>query len=95
MAAARRSKSEWRDLVERWRRSGQGRREFARSVGVNPSTLSWWCWKLQHEAPAFLEVVVSEPEPSPDFELEVAGVRVRVPLGFDAHELRRLVDALC
>ena len=44
--------------------------------------------------PAFLEVVVEEPPP-PDFIVELDDVRIRVPVGFDASELRRLVASLC
>ena len=91
------NREQWRELVQRWRRSGQTRQSFARSAGVNANTLSWWAWKLKREAsePAFLEVVVEEPRAAPDFQLEVDGIRILVPLGFDAGELRRLVDALC
>ena len=38
---ARRSREEWRALVVRWRRSGQTKRSFARSAGVNANTLGW------------------------------------------------------
>jgi hypothetical protein len=44
--------------------------------------------------PAFLEVEVVAPGPGFVVELR-SGHRVEVPLGFDAHELRRLVGALC
>lgn len=97
--ARRRSRDEWREIVGRWQRSGQSRSEFARAAGVNKNTLGWWSWKLRTEEdkpePAFLDVVVEDPEPAPGFELDVHGIGVRVPPGFDAHELRRLVDALC
>jgi len=45
----------------------------------------------------FVEVIVSDaPSTVPcDFVLEVRDLRVRVPLGFDAGELRRLLGALC
>ena len=45
----------------------------------------------------FADVVVVEPEPksAPDLVVEVGELRVRVPSGFDAGELRRLVAALC
>jgi hypothetical protein len=97
VGVAKRSRDEWRVLVERWRQSGQTRQSFARLAGVNASTLAWWTWKLRAEEPpgAFLDVVVEEPESAPDFQLEVSGIRVLVPLGFDAGELRRLVCALC
>jgi hypothetical protein len=81
--------------VDRWGRSGETCVAFASAHGLNPSTLSWWRWKLSLSTSPFLEVVVVEPEPVPDFEVAVGDVRVRVPLGFDAAELRRLVAALC
>lgn len=47
-------------------------------------------------SPEFVDVVVVEPSAQvPDLVVEVGQVRVRVPVGFDARELRRLVDALC
>lgn len=94
---AKRSREEWRQIVAKWRSSGETRRAFARGAGVNANTLSWWAWKLRAEESevAFLEVVVEEAEPAPDFQLDIDGIRVLVPLGFDAAELRRLVGALC
>jgi hypothetical protein len=46
--------------------------------------------------PDFLDVVVVDAvlEAVPDLIVEVGELRVRVPVGFDARELRRLVDAL-
>lgn len=43
-------REEWAQHVGRWRRSGQTAREFASSIGVNPSTLSYWAWRLGREA---------------------------------------------
>jgi hypothetical protein len=47
--------------------------------------------------PEFLDVVVIDGvvDAVPDLVVEVGELRVRVPVGFDARELRRLVDALC
>lgn len=99
MAKARRSREEWRSLVERWLRSGISRAAFARQASVNPNTLAWWRWKLGAEVgkPAFLDVVLAEPMPmrAPEFRVEVGDVLVHIPTGFDAAELRRLVHALC
>ena len=77
--------------------SGQTKRSFALAAGVNANTLGWWAWKLGRGTaePAFLDVVVEAAPVAPDFQLEMGGIRVLVPLGFDAGELRRLVDALC
>ena len=97
-----RSAEEWQRLVAEWRASGQPRREFAAARGVHPGTLSWWAWRLTsrdarrpRRSPGFAEVVVVEPASYPELVVEVGDVRVRVPRGFDAGELRRLVDALC
>jgi hypothetical protein len=105
MAARRRTADEWREIVERWRASGRSKEAYARRLGVSPITLGWWQWKLAGGAPeptvtpAFAEVVVSEtayePKSSPDLVVEIGDLRVRVPSGFDAGELRRLVSALC
>lgn len=47
--------------------------------------------------PGFVEVVVSDAPTvvPPGFVVEVRDLRVRVPVGFDAGELRRLMGALC
>src|SRR5689334_11923506 len=100
----RRTAEEWRALVEAWLASGQRCDVFAEETGVRASQLGWWRWKLGLSAPSkseptrFLDVVVTTPVPQrlpPDLLVEVGAVRVRVPAGFDACELRRLVDALC
>lgn len=101
--SGKRCRAEWRGLVQEWAASGLSRGAFARSRGISAVTLGWWRWKLGVEEPAataFLDVVVAgsdvEDEPAaPDLVVEVGQVRVLVPMGFDAHELRRLVDALC
>lgn len=96
--AKRRSAEGWRELVEEWLVSGMSKESFARSRGVSPGTLGWWRWRLgikRSPEPAFLDVVVAEPVAAPDLVVEIGALRVRVPVGFDAGELRRLVDALC
>ena len=97
--AKRRSAEQWRELVEEWLASGLARQVFARSRGLSPVTLGWWRWRLGIEAdrpPVFLDVIVAEPVTvAPDLVVEIGQLRVRVPSGFDARELRRLVDALC
>lgn len=85
--------------MDGWLASGMTRAAFARSVGVQPSTLGWWHWKLRRpvEPMSFADVVV-DPSPSArptDFVVELGDLRVRVSPGFDAGELRRLVEALC
>ena len=103
VSMVRRTSEEWRLLVEDWIASGQGCEEWAAPRGILASTLGWWRWKLgmgtvrAAEPTRFLDVVVREPgpPPAPDLVVEVGALRVRVPVGFDARELRRVVDALC
>ena len=103
MAATRRSKAEWRRLVDEWGFSGLEAEEFSTRRGLNPATLRWWRWRLESRgdapkpeprAPGFLELLVTEPE-APELVVELGAVRIRVPSGFDAEQLRRLVAALC
>lgn len=97
----RRSADEWRVLVQAWRASQLPCRVFAARRQVNPHTLTWWAWHLGiragevAEAPAFVEVLVAEAPAPAALVVEVGPVRVHVPHGFDAGEVRRLVAALC
>ncbi len=101
MAARRRSEAEWRDLVAEWRASGKSRGVFATERGLARGTFTWWAWRLgappAEARPEFLDVVVVDAveAAAPDLVVEVGELRVRVPAGFNARELRRLVDALC
>jgi len=102
MATSRRSESEWKALVAEWTASGQSRKAFAAARGISRRTFGWWAWRLGPRAVAdeaalnFVDVVVAERAVSvPGLVVEVGQVRVRVPVGFDAREVRRLVDALC
>lgn len=47
----RRSEEQWREIVGRWRASGQSAREFAAHEGVVAGTLSWWGNRLKAETP--------------------------------------------
>lgn len=89
----RRSEQEKRELVSRWEASGLGKAAFGRLHGVSPNSLTRWREALRVRA--FVEVEVATPVAS-EFVVQVpSGVEVRVPNGFDAEELRRLVTALC
>lgn len=44
--AERASRDQWRERVRRWRRSGKSADDFAAEIGVKPSTLTWWAWKV-------------------------------------------------
>jgi hypothetical protein len=42
----RRTHREWARLVRKWQRSGQSASAFGAAHRVNPSTLTWWKWRL-------------------------------------------------
>lgn len=100
-SVVRRPESVWALLVAEWRASGKPRKTFAAERGVNANTLGWWTVELARReregAARFVEVVVADEKVAPVLVVEVVGrgVNVHVPVGFDAHELRRLVGALC
>ncbi len=106
MAGQRRSRQEWARLVEEWRRSRQGAREFCRQRGLKPTTFSWWRWKLGQQSDAdcggWLEVARIESPPAAKAagggtELVLIlgeGIAIKVPVGFDAATLERLIQTL-
>ena len=100
--AARRHwrETEARQLVDAWRRSGQTMTAFARFYDIHPERLARWCRPLRaepSEAVRFHPVRVRPVEgPSNDsvdrIELVLSkGRSIRVPRGFDAEDLRRLL----
>ena len=88
----KRSPEERRALVHAWKQSGESRQQFAARIKVHPQTLTWWARAFDPEIPRFAEVV---PRPDPELVVEFGHLRIRVPRGFDANELRRLMEALC
>lgn len=89
----RRSEDEKRQLLAEWEASGLSKAAFAKQRGVSPNSLHRWHKALK--TPAFVEVLTA-PAAAPAFVLRVReAVQLEVPAGFDAAELRRLVDALC
>ncbi len=90
--------------VEAWRQSGQTRSEFARTHGIPVERLSRWARRLRERAAAesirFHRVRVEQStatHASSDERIELGlgeGRSVRLPRGFDAADLRRLLDVL-
>jgi hypothetical protein len=58
VAAARRTREQWRRLVAQFEKSGMTHAAFARSKAVNLASLRAWIYKLRREArsPRFVEV---------------------------------------
>ncbi len=102
--AERQAEAVWRDRVRRWSESGLERKEFAEREGVHPSTLGWWRSELakrdgrtQDRGPgvALARVhVVEELRSGVPLEVSVGACVVRIPVGFDAPTLERLLAVL-
>ena len=102
----RRTRQEWSDLVAEWSCSGQDAAAFCRKRHLNPSTFGWWRWKLGQSASPdgaeWLEVTridsptTADPGPA-DSDLTLIlgeGISIRIPVGFDAPTLERLIETL-
>lgn len=97
------TRSEWDERLRRWAKSRMSIEAFAAREGIDPQRLKWWRWKLSGSpapsasAPRFVPVrVVESPvEQVPGgAALEVVltnGRVVRVPAGFDAAALERVL----
>lgn len=44
---SRANRAEWAKRVECWKDSGLSAKEYAAEIGVKPTTLSYWSWKLR------------------------------------------------
>ena len=97
--------SDARILVEAWRSSGETLARFARRHGVERPRLSRWVVRLEGvagEALRFHPVRLVDQRREPDsgghgapIEIQLnGGQRVRVPRGFEAEELRRVLAVL-
>jgi transposase-like protein len=94
--------AEARVLVEAWQSSGETPSEFARRHGVEPRRLARWVSRLQGagEEPLHFHAVrlVESPAEAGDgapIEIQLSGGRrVRVPRGFEAEDLRRVLAVL-
>ena len=108
MAAARRSRAEWEQLVREAERVGS-LDEVARRHGVRRATLSWWRWQLRRgtgarsatkRSPVQLVPVRVRAEPRESalhdevVEVVVRGALIRVRVGQDVGYVAELAAAL-
>jgi transposase len=96
----RRTKTQWREHVARWKSSGLSLKDYAATAGLNGITMRTWVRNFESETSSTSNtragfVEVRAPAESPVNErLEVVlrnGVVVRVPTQFDAGALRQLI----
>lgn len=91
----------WRGVIQRWGRSKQTVRAFCGEHGLSEQSFYWWKRTIAErderaDGPAFVPVRVSPATAAaPTLEVVVGPGRVvRVPTGFDADTLRRLLTIL-
>ena len=89
-----------RAVIRRWVESGSSKASFCASEGISATTFFRWLSEFGAEPtstapPEFVEVRVDRASALPAFELGLASGRsLRIPSGFDAGELERLLAAL-
>lgn len=106
--AARASAEQWRSRVEAWVTSGKTAKAFSATEGLDPRQLTYWKWKLgkatqeqegaRETRPAFVPArVVREAATPLSVGIDVTfsnGVVMRVPAGFKAGLLAKLIEAV-
>lgn len=95
---------QWLATVREWEGSGLPIREFCVRQGLKPATLAWWRQEIKRlgdtqggqEAVELVEIGHRGPRPGDNrFEVELGnGLRVRVPIRFDAAALKELLGVL-
>lgn len=92
--------AEARVVVEAWRTSGESLSGFARRHRVDPRRVARWAVRVEGSEPApvrFHPVRLANHDSGGGSAIEirlVSGQRVRVPAGFQAEDLRRVLAVL-
>jgi len=90
-------------LLARREREGLSLRELSAKTGIAAGTLSWWSWRLRHDAQeerkeadhGFVELVATPEHNGCPVTIELRnGIRLEVEDRVDADALRKLVDML-
>jgi len=97
--AQRWTRAEAREVVERWRRSGQSAAAFAAQQQISATRLSYWSKQLAlrggDDSPQFVAVAVpAEVSPVHAVEIALGGLTLRVRDGADPGFIAQLVSAL-
>jgi hypothetical protein len=88
-------------VVDGWKRSGEGLGVFAERYGIQPRRLSRWASEFEEAAEPVrfhpVRVVHTSDTGRRDVALEIVlgeGCRVRLPPGFAAEDLERVLEVL-
>ena len=88
-------------VADAWKQSGEGLKRFAERYGIHPRRLSRWASELEEAAEPVrfhpVRVVRGGDVEHRDAPLEIVldeGCRVRVPPGFAAEDLERVLEVL-
>jgi hypothetical protein len=96
--AKRWSAAEAREVVKRWRESGQSAAAFASEQHISATRLAYWSKQLELQAeqsPQFVAVTMpAEPSTMHRVEIAVGGLTLRVREGVGAGFIAQLVSAL-
>lgn len=106
MTRTQTTEAERSDHLRAWEASGLSARAYGAQVGINPNTLVGWRWQRRQQAsddpPAaigrmeWIELPVPRGSAERDetIELRIASLSIRVPNGFEATTLRRVLDVV-
>ena len=97
--AQRWTAAEAREVVERWRGSGQSAAAFAAQHRISATRLSYWSKQLElrgsEGSPQFVAVAVpADPSGAHAVEIAVGALTLRVQAGADPSFIAQLVTAL-
>jgi hypothetical protein len=99
----------WQEVLRAQEASGLSQAAFCRERGISAGTLAWWKRQLRRPGPAkrrmrrrtketgagFIEIGLGHVATPVGYEILLSrGRAVRVPGGFDARELSRLIAAV-
>ena len=90
------TEEKWREHFKNWKASGLSQADYCRENGISQHSFTYWRTKLgaapKKQSSSFIEI--RRPESVQGFELIAGEVTVKVPPGFDAKDLSRLLEAL-
>lgn len=103
MVQLRRSREEWRELVEQHEASGMSVVDFAQREGLKAKTFGWWRWEIRRgrsaastpNAAHLTLIAVPARVPAQPLIIRLSGgTELQVPAGAEPDWIGRIADAL-